>query len=235
MLSHHQYDECMRELWWELNRLMSRASLQGAQGIQRTLSSTRTSRSRRHSWGCSALQTQSSSGGLQVRKAAKWPREDSPLDSLDHRSDVPNWWAGVGQDSTKALHQNIKGNPCHLPLAPKGLVIPVSGCVSSWETWSYRTGPGGPGVGHCKVGPLLLSVKALRSRSDLTLMKSYEMNPPCPLVWLSSCLRERPSSNIPLPPLLRWDLLMHHGLTVKWAPNGVPPCQRSEDQSPVLH
>ena len=31
MLSHHQYDECMRELQCELNKQMSRASLQGAQ------------------------------------------------------------------------------------------------------------------------------------------------------------------------------------------------------------
>ena len=63
MLSHHQYDDCMRELWQELTRCMARASLQGAQGTQGALSLMRTSRSWRYSWGHSASQTQLPSGG----------------------------------------------------------------------------------------------------------------------------------------------------------------------------
>ena len=54
VLSHHQHKDCMRKLWWGLNRCMARAGLQEAQGTQDTLSSMRTSRSRRCSWGCSA-------------------------------------------------------------------------------------------------------------------------------------------------------------------------------------
>ena len=51
MLSHHQHDDCMRELWQELSQHIARASLQGTSSLRRP------SRSRRHSWGCSALQT----------------------------------------------------------------------------------------------------------------------------------------------------------------------------------
>ena len=54
MLSHHQHNDCMRELCQELNRHMARASLQGTQGTQGALGLMRSSRSRRCSWGCSA-------------------------------------------------------------------------------------------------------------------------------------------------------------------------------------
>ena len=112
---------------------------------------TRTSRSRRYSWGCSTSWTQSSSGGPQVREAAKWPREDS----------LPKW-SGF-QRQCSQLRGRSRSRWCQSPSpkhwrqssssspSPQGLVIPASGCVSSWETWSYRTGPRGPEVGYSKV------------------------------------------------------------------------------------
>ena len=134
--------------------------------------------------------------------------------------------AGVGQDGTKALYQNTEGNPHHPAL---GLIIPLSSCVSTWETSSYRAGPRNPGVGHGKVGSPPQSKKAPRRMSDLTSMKNWVVNPHCPQAWLSSCLGKRLSSNIPLPPLLRWNLSIHCGLTMKMAPNGVPPPPQGPD------
>ena len=72
-LSRWQQDNCMRELWQEWNRHMSRAGLQGTPGLAGP------SKSRRCSHGHSTLQTHSLSAEQQGREAAKWPREDSPV------------------------------------------------------------------------------------------------------------------------------------------------------------
>ena len=142
---------------------------------------------------------------------------------LIHRNDVPNWRAGVDQGGTRVPHQNAKGNPHNHPLVPQGLVLQVSNCVSICETWSCRLGPRRPGVGWSKVEPPPRLKKTPRSRSDSTSMKSWAVNLPFPQVWLSSCLGEKPSSDILLLSLLQQGLLIHHGLTMKRAPNRVPP------------
>ena len=64
MLSHWQQDDCMRELWQESNRCMSKADLQCVPG------SAEPSRSRRHSHGCSTSWTHSPSAEPQGREVA---------------------------------------------------------------------------------------------------------------------------------------------------------------------
>ena len=142
VLSHHQHDDCMRELQQELNRCMVRACLQGE------LSLTRTSMSRRCSQGHSALQTWS-----WVREAAKQPREDSPTEW----SGSWKWHSQLRGRSRSMWHQSPSPECQRQSLSsspsPLGMVIPASDCVSIWETWSYRPGLRSPGVGHGKVGP----------------------------------------------------------------------------------
>ena len=134
MFSHQQHDDCMRELQQEVTQCMARAGLQSATSL------TRSSRSRRHSQGCSTLQThplQNHRQGKLLNNQEKTP----PQDGLDHGSNVPIWRERADQGSAKGPHWNAKGNPCHHPLVPKGLVIQVSDCVSICETWNYRPGP----------------------------------------------------------------------------------------------
>ena len=134
-------------------------------------------------------------------------------DDLDNGNDISNWGAGVDQGSAKVHHQNAKGNPHHHPLAPQGLILQVSDCVSICKTLSYRPGPGSPGVGCGKVEPPPWLKKTPRSRSNSTSVKSWAVNLHCPQVWGRSH-----QADIPLLPLLQQGLLIHCGLTVKKAP-----------------
>ena len=140
MLSHWQHDDCMRELQQDLNRHMARAGLQGA------LSLTRTSRSRRCSWGHSASQTWSPSVEPWVMEATKWPREDSPTE----QSGSQKWWSQLRGRSRSRQHQSLSPE-CQRYPSCHPLALQRSGHSSEWlclymrdmklqaKTWKSRS------------------------------------------------------------------------------------------------
>ena len=99
----------------------------------------------------------------------------------------------------------------------------MNDCTSICKTWHYRPGPGNPGVGCGKVESPPWLKKTPNRRSVSTSIKNQAVNLHCPQTWLSSCLGERTSSDTLLLPLLQQGLFIHHGLTMKKAPNAVPP------------
>ena len=202
---------------------MARAGLQG------TPSLTRPSRSRRHSFGCSVLQTHSLSVEPQAREATKWPREVSPT----RQSESQTQHSQLRSRSRSRWHQSplpeyqrqsSSWSPNHKVWSSKWAT--VSPYV---KTWSCRLEPRSTGVGCGKAEPPPWLKKTPRSRSDSTSMKRWAVNLPCPQAWFSSCLGERSSSDIPLLPLLQHCLLIHHSLTMKKAPSGVPSTPEEPD------
>ena len=123
VLSCKQQDDCMRELWQELNRCMSRA------GLQDTPGSPGPSRSR-CSCGCSALWT------LQNYEEGRWPNAKRRLPDrmvwvtkvtfpIEEQQQVKV----APKDLTTMLRQSQSPSP-----SPQDQVLQVSSSVSTWVT-----------------------------------------------------------------------------------------------------
>ena len=110
VLSHWQQDDCMREIWQELNILLGLAYrahqvwlspqeeiLPWPLCFMDTVPFCRTMRKRGH-------QT--------AKRRLLW-------DCLGHKSNIPNWVRGAGQGGTKSLTRMPRAIPVTLPKSPK--------------------------------------------------------------------------------------------------------------------
>ena len=187
MLSCHQQDKCMR-IVADIGQTKARAGLWGA-GV------TWSSRSRRCCWGHSVSWTHSPSAEPQTGEATKWPRDSPPEWSGSWR-----WCSWLRCRSSSRWHQSPSPE-CWRQSSPLSPSLRRSGplseqlCLHMWNlklqdrTRRFRSRAW---QGRAPTP----SKKAPRSRSNSTLMKSWEANPPCPLAWHFSCPWERPSSDI---------------------------------------
>ena len=194
---------------------MARASLQGTPSLRRPSRSRKMYPGRLSFANSLTIYGTPSEGGHQTAKrrlSTEQPRSQKQCSWLRGRS---RWrWH---QALTRTLTSSLPSSPSPPRSSPPGEWL----CLHMWDL-KLQTRTWESGVGYSKVEAPPQLMKA-QGESNATLMKNWVVNLHWLQAWLSSCLGERPLSDIPSLPLLQKDLLIHHSLAMKKAPSGVPP------------